>query len=95
MPRKTYTPEFKQQAVKMMLEHNYTLPQAAMALNVSKYTLKEWKEQLAPPPPPCPDNAPPEQLQAEIERLRRELARKQMECDILKKAAIYLAGPNP
>ncbi|GAA5508015.1 hypothetical protein Rcae01_03475 [Novipirellula caenicola] len=47
-------------------------------------TLRDWHRKFAPTPKPCDDNASVEQLTAEVKRLRKELARVEMEREIQK-----------
>ena len=90
-PRKTYTREFKIEAVRMTTEGGIKVAQAARELGINENTLHLWRRQFrewgAGP------NAGKEALtQAEeIQRLRKELARVREERDFLKKAAVWLA----
>jgi len=83
MPRKTYTEQFKRDAVSLMTEQNYTLAKAAEALGVSQASLANWKKTVLP--------REQADLQAENQRLRKQLKQAEMERDILKKAATYFA----
>lgn len=40
---KQYPPEFKQEAVNLVLEQGYTVPEAAKSLGVSTTLLYKWK----------------------------------------------------
>jgi transposase len=90
-PRKTYTREFKIEAVRMTTEGGIKVAQAARELGINENTLHIWRRQFrewgAGP------NAGKEALaQAEeIQRLRKDLARVREERDFLKKAAVWLA----
>jgi transposase len=94
---KSYTADFKEEAVKLITEQNYTLSDAADRLGVSKSALSKWKQALlnegnAKSAFPGkgylkPDDAAFKELQKEVERLRRER-------DILKKAMAYFANPQ-
>ncbi len=90
-PRKTYTREFKIEAVRMTTEGGIKVAQAARELGINENTLHLWRRQFrewgAGP------NAGKEALSQaeEIQRLRKELARVREERDFLKKAAVWLA----
>ena len=90
-PRKTYTREFKIEAVRMTTEGGIKVAQAARELGINENTLHIWRRQFrewgAGP------NAGKEALSQaeEIQRLRKELARVREERDFLKKAAVWLA----
>ena len=90
-PRRTFTLEFKQQAVRLLTEEKYTFKAAAKALGVGEQSLRQWHAKLAPTPEPCGDDASVAELRAENQRLRRELRRAELEREILKKATAYFA----
>lgn len=89
--RRTFTDEFKQDAVNLVAVEGYTFKAAAEAVGVSSRSLREWHEKFAPKPEPCGEDASAEQLRAENKRLRKELRRAEMEREILKKATAYFA----
>jgi len=90
-PRKTYTREYKIEAVRMTTEGGIPVAQAARDLEINESTLHNWRRQFrqwgAAP------NAGKEALtQAEeMQRLRRDNATLREERDFLKKAAVWLA----
>lgn len=89
--RKTYSEEFKRDAVQLVLVEGYSFKSACEAVGVCDATLRAWHAKLAPPPEPCGDNATVEQLRQENQRLRKELRRAELEREILKKATAYFA----
>jgi transposase len=44
--RRTFTPEFKLEAVQLVVEQNYSIREAASAMNVGKSTIDKWVRQL-------------------------------------------------
>ena len=93
MPRKrrTFTEEFKQDAVRLVVSEGYSFATVAQAVGVGEQSLRQWHARLAPQPQPCGEDATVEQLQDENKRLRRELRRAELEREILKKATAYFA----
>lgn len=89
--RRTFTPEFKADAVRLVTDEKYTFQAAAKALGVGEQSLRKWHAKLAPKPRPCGENATLDELQDENKRLRRELKRAELEREILKKATAYFA----
>jgi len=89
--RRSFSDEFKQDAVDLVLKQGYSLRAAAEAVNVSSRSLREWRDKLAPDPEPCGDDASINELQAEIKRLRKQLQTAELERNILKKATAYFA----
>jgi transposase len=90
--RRTYTPEFKVEAVKLVTEQGYSITEAARSLGVHETVLRSWKQALQT----RGDQAFPGQgklpaIEEELRRLRTENKRLQAERDILKKAAAFFA----
>ena len=92
MGRRTFTREFKLEAVRLVKERGVSVAQAARDLDVHPNMLRNWVKDIAADPRqafPGRGRMKPEQL--EIERLRREVIKLKAERDILKKAAAYFA----
>ena len=89
-PKKTFTKEFKQQAVKLSNQNEVTITQLAEELGISISTLTRWRSEdrdSAVAAFPGKGHQTPEQ--EELTRLRRELARVKQQRDILKKAITF------
>ena len=87
--RRIFTEEFKRDAVNLVVIEGYSFAAAARAVDVSPKSLKEWHQKYAPPPETCGDDPTVEQLQAENQRLRKQLRQAELEREILKKATAY------
>ena len=81
MTRKRYTQEFKQEAVRLALSGDTSKAQTARDLGIADTMLYNWIAKFGPDALPAGDDD-----HAEIARLRKALARAEMERDILKKA---------
>jgi len=91
---RTYTPEFRVEAVKLVLEQGLSLEAAAQRLAVPKGTLANWVQAArrgSTTPTSPPGSRSVAELEGEIAKLRRELAVERMEKEILKKATAYFA----
>jgi transposase len=91
LPRgKFYTPEFKEQAVKRVIEGPETMAQVARKLGVNDKTLGGWVSvyRRKNAGRPLPDDMPEQDQIRELERRNREL---EAEVAFLKKAAAYFA----
>jgi len=93
IPRQQYTKEFREQAVRLVLEQQVTIPEAARRLSMSGKPLERWvgrarRGQLATL---GESRRPVTEMEAELSRLKRELAEARMERDIFKKATAYVA----
>lgn len=90
--RRTFSREFKLEAVKLVTERGVTVAQAAKDLDVHENVLRKWVRELREAPQEAfPGNGKQMAQDAEIARLRKEVAKLKMERDILKKAAAYFA----
>ena len=91
--RKTYTPEFKLAAVKMITEQKLSVAEVARRLGVSENRLHDWKKALAQKGADAfPGSGYLTPLEEENRRLRAEVKRLEMERDILKKATAFFAA---
>lgn len=89
--RRGFTEEFKRDAVRLVVEENYSFNAAAKAVGVSCRSLRDWHKKYAPLPQPCDEKASLEELRDENKRLRAQLREAEMEREILKKATAYFA----
>jgi transposase len=90
--RKTYTREFKVEAVRLATENSQNSAQVARDLGLSKNTIYRWRQQLkADPQHAFPGKGRMKPLEEENRRLRRENQLLRQERDFLKKAAVWLA----
>ena len=89
--RRVFSEEFKQDAVRLVVNEDYSFAAAAQAVGVGEQSLRKWHARLAPKPVPCGEDATQDELREEIKRLRRELRRAELEREILKKATAYFA----
>lgn len=97
-PYKTYTREFKLEAVRLMETSDRPAAEIAMELGLRRNQLYKWKEQLANKGDDAFSGRPgprPKAEQSEVNRLRDENARLREEVEILKKAAAYFAKDLP
>ena len=89
--RRRYNDEFQRDAVRLVTDERYSFKAAASAVGVSEQTLRKWHAKWAPQPEPCGEQATAEELRDEVQRLRKQLRRAELERDILKKATAYFA----
>ena len=91
MSNQRYTPEFKEEAVRQVVERGYSVAEVAARLDVSTHSLHKWVKAVRPNKS---EQQGKELLEAksEILRLKAQLRRTEEERDILKKAARYFAS---
>lgn len=90
--RRRYPREFKIDAIKRIVEDGQPQSHVARDLGISINTLAGWKRAyLEDTEQAFPGNGRQKPDDAELTRLRREVARLKRENEILKKAAAYFA----
>ena len=85
---KSYSAEFKAEAVALVTEQGYSIPEAAKSLGIRTNLLYRWKQQLEEAKSGTiltPDE------RTELLSLRKENKRLRMEKEILKKASAFFA----
>ena len=94
--RRTYTSEFKVEAVRLVTEDGCGIRQAAESLGVSQNALRTWKKQLVNEADAAfPGKGKVSSHYEQVRRLQEENRRLRMERDILKKATAFFANdPN-
>ncbi len=91
LPRKSYTLEFKQEAVRLV-ESGQRIAEAARSVGIAEQTLWNWvRAHRSGKLHGAGGRAELTAEQMEIRRLRAELARVTMERDILGKATAFFA----
>ena len=94
--RRSFTTEFKRDAVALVRHQGYSVPQACQALNIGDTALRRWLAQIeaeAMGITPRGKALTPEQQR--IQTLEAQVKRLEMEKAILKKAATLFTEPDP
>ena len=90
--RRTYTSEFKVEAVKLVTEQGYSVAEAARSLDICESLLRSWIAALQEKGPDAfPGHGRLNPHEEELRRLRAENKRLLAEREILKKAAAFFA----
>lgn len=93
IPYGKYSKEFREEAVKLVIEGGLSVPEVGRRLSVPPSSLRTWVKAYEEGKLSDVGSKHRQLSETELEmaRLRRELAEVKMERDILKKAAAYFA----
>lgn len=101
LTKRTFTVEFREEAVRMVVQQHLSVPEAARRLEISDKTLANWvraarRGTVLPGGRAGQERAPASvsDLQMEVSKLRAENARLKMEKEILKKATEFFVGES-
>lgn len=90
--RRSYTNEFKVEAVKLVTEKGYSVAEAARSLDIGETLLRSWKLAFEKDGGQAfPGHGNPPAFEEELRQLRADNKRLLMERDILKKATAFFA----
>jgi transposase-like protein len=92
--RRSFTPEFKAEAVRLCRAGDRSITEVANDLDLTETALREWVKRADEET----DQGSPEVLSSgerdELRELRKRVKRLEMEREILKKAAAFFAKEN-
>ena len=87
--RRSFSPEFKSEAVRLVREEGYSVAEAARNLDLHDGVLRRWIAKSDSLTTSSLNGS--SDLQSEVLHLRKEVKRLRMEREILKKAAAFFA----
>ena len=94
--RRTYTREFKIEAVRQFQQGNRRVSELARELEIDRKQLKRWADQFEQEQEEAfPGKGHLKPQDEEVRRLKRENERLREEREILKKALAIFSGPRP
>ncbi|AUX28161.1 MULTISPECIES: transposase [Sorangium] len=91
--RRAFTPEFKAEAVRLAKASDRSIGQVAKDLDLTETALRDWIKRADTDAGHGPPGALTTPEREELQRLRRDVKRLEMEREILKKRAC--AGAHP
>ncbi len=90
-PRRSFSAEFKAEAVRLCKVGDRSIGQVAKDLDLTETALREWVERADVEAGKGPPEALVADERAELRELRKRVKRLEMEREILKKAAAFFA----
>ena len=92
--RRSFSDEFKAEAVRLVLEEGKTVPQVAKDLDLTVTAFRNWVERARADQGKGKPGALTTEERQELAQLRKENRQLKMEREILKKAAAFFAKEN-
>ncbi|MGP5623454.1 transposase [Candidatus Corynebacterium faecigallinarum] len=94
-PRRTFSPEYKHEAARLVIDTGRTIAEVARELGVGAQTLGKWVAAEHADQAGEPTGELDLDERAELKRLRRELADVKKDNEFLGKAADFFAAKQP
>ena len=92
--RRKFTPQFKADAVRLVLTGSKTCAEVTKQFDLTETALREWVKRAQIDAGNGPPGALTTAERAELIELRKRVKRAEMERDILKKATAFFAREN-
>ena len=92
--RRSFTAEFKAEAVALAKQGGKSVGQVARDLDLTETALREWVRRAEADQSPAPKDALTTAEREELSELRKRVKRLEVEREILKKAAAFFAKEN-
>jgi transposase len=93
--RRNFTQAFKDDAVSLVLDQGYNCAEVARRLDIPSNNVSRWvRDYRQRNETKSSEGLSPEEMEAELKRLRKENKRLEMEREILKKAAAFFANES-
>ncbi|KMK20183.1 transposase [Pluralibacter gergoviae] len=95
MKRRNFSSEYKRESAQLVVDQNYTVSDAAKAMDVGFSTMTKWVKQLREERQgKTPKASPIMPEKIEISELRKKIQRIKIENEILKKATALLMSDS-
>jgi transposase len=92
--RRGFNDEFKNDAVKLVTEQGYSCNEVGRRLGINHSNISRWVREYRKGLETPKGSGSPQELEAEVKRLRKENKRLLMEREILKKATAFFANES-
>lgn len=89
--RRSFTEEYKRDAVALITEGGYSVPAVAKKLDISETTIRKWMKKVQPDAATTAEKPLTESERTELQRLRKENAKLEMQLDFAKKVSTWFA----
>lgn len=90
--RRSFTDEYKRDAVVLVIDGGYTVAEVSKKLAISETTIRKWLKKFQPEGEPADEKPLTEAERAELEHLRKENAKLEMQLNFAKKVSTWFAN---
>lgn len=90
--RRSFTDEYKRDAVALVSEGGYTVGEVAKKLSISETTIRKWLKKFQSESETPREKPLSEEERFELERLRRDNAKLEMQLSFAKKVSTWFAN---
>lgn len=88
---RSFTEEYKRDAVALITEGGYTASTVPKKLDISEMTIRKWMKKVHPDAATITEKPLTESERTELQRLRKENAKLEMQPDFAKKVSTWFA----
>lgn len=89
--RRSFTEEYKRDAVSLIVDGGHTIGEVARKLEISDTSIRKWVNRIQPQAQPVAEKPLAESERAELTRLRKENATLEMQLEFAKKVSTWFA----
>src|SRR5664279_5378777 len=89
--RRSFTDEYKRDAVSLILDGGHTIGEVAKKLEISETSIRKWVKKIQPQGEPAAEKPLTESERTELARLRTENAKLEMQLEFSKKVSTWFA----
>ena len=83
--RRSFTDEYKRDAVALITDGGYSVAEVAKKLDISDTTVRKWVKKVQPDPTPVAEKPLTESERNELQQLRKENVKLELQLDFAKK----------
>lgn len=89
--RRSFTDEYKRDAVALIVDGGRTVAEVSERLSISETTIRKWMKKLVPDAGLAGEDPLTESERIELDRLRRDNARLELQLEFAKKVSTWFA----
>jgi len=88
--RRSFTDEYKRDAVSLIVDGGHTIVEVAKKLEISDTSIRKWVSKIKPQGEPAAEKPLTESERTELARLRKENAKLELQLEFAKKVSTWV-----